>query len=183
MGRTQIFSGNVAPISEPPMPTKKPIVLALVRYYLPGYKSGGPVRTIVNLVDHLSDDIEFLIVTSDRDALDPAPYSDIRVDAWNRVGKALVYYVSPAKQTVRGFLSLIAHTHHDVLYLNSFFDPIFTQRPLLARRLGLLPSKPVVIAPRGEFSAGALTFKRWKKLPYKWFAATLGLYRGLIWQA
>ena len=168
---------------EPPMPTKKPIVLALVRYYLPGYKSGGPVRTIANLVDHLSDDIEFLIVTSDRDVLDGTPYPGIRVDAWNPVGKALVYYVSPARQTIGGFLKLIAYTPHDVLYLNSFFDPIFTQRPLLARRLGLLSGKPVVIAPRGEFSTGALTFKRWKKEPFKWLASALGLYRGLTWQA
>ena len=165
------------------MQTKKPIVLALVRYYLPGDKSGGPVRTITNIVDHLGDDIEFRIVTSDRDALDDAPYSAVSVDAWNRVGKARVYYVPPAKQTIRGLLKLIEDTPYDVLYLNSFFDPIFTQRPLMVRRLGLLPTKPVVIAPRGEFSPGALAIKRWKKVPYQWFASALGLYRGLIWQA
>ena len=49
----------------------------MVRYYLPGYKSGGPVRTIVNLVDHLGDDIDFRIVTSDRDALEDAPYANV----------------------------------------------------------------------------------------------------------
>ena len=134
-------------------------------------------------LDHLSDDIEFRIVTSDRDALDEAPYPGMRVDAWNRVGKAPVYYVSPEKQSIRGFLKLIADTPYDVLYLNSFFDPIFTQRPLLARGLGLLPTKPVVIAARGEFSPGALAIKRWKKVPYRWFASAIGLYRGLIWQA
>jgi glycosyltransferase involved in cell wall biosynthesis len=165
------------------METNKPIVLTLVRYYLPGYKSGGPVRTITNIVDHLGDDIEFRIVTSDRDALDDEPYSAVSVDAWNRVGKARVYYVSPAKQTIRGFLKLIADTPYDILYLNSFFDPIFTQRPLIARRLGLLPTKPIVIAPRGEFSPGALAIKRWKKVSYRWFASALRLYRGLIWQA
>jgi glycosyltransferase involved in cell wall biosynthesis len=70
-----------------------------------------------------------------------------------------------------------------VLYLNSFFDPVFTQRPLLARQLGLLPNKPVVIAPRGEFSPGALSIKHWKKAPYKSFTSAFGLYRDLIWQA
>jgi glycosyltransferase involved in cell wall biosynthesis len=165
------------------MQTKKPMVLALVRYYLPGYKSGGPVRTINNIVEHLGDDIDFRILTSDRDALDDAPYPDVSVDAWNRVGKARVYYVPPTKQTTRGLLQLIKDTPYDVLYLNSFFDPIFTQRPLMIRRLGLLPTKPVVIAPRGEFSSGALAIKRWKKVPYQWFASALGLYRGLIWQA
>ena len=113
------------------MQTKKPIVLVLVRYYLPGDKSGGPVRTITNIVGHLGDDIEFRIVTSDRDALDHPPYSAVSVDSWNRVGKARVYYFSPAKQTIRGLLKLIEATPYDVLYLNSFFDSIFTQRPLM----------------------------------------------------
>jgi glycosyltransferase involved in cell wall biosynthesis len=173
----------VGPSGEPLMQTKKPIVLAFVRYYLPGDKSGGPVRTISNLVDHLGGDIEFRIVTSDRDALDNVPYPGVRVDAWNRVGDALVYYVPPAKRTIRRFLKLIENTPYDVLYLNSFFDPIFTQRPLMARRLGLLPTKPVVIAPRGEFSPEALAIKHWKKVPYQWLASAFGLYRGLIWQA
>jgi len=42
-------------------------ILGLVEYYLPGYKSGGPVRTIANMVNQLSDHFEFWIVT--RDAL------------------------------------------------------------------------------------------------------------------
>lgn len=165
------------------MQTKKPIVLVFVRYYLPGDKSGGPVRTITNLVDHMGGEIEFRIVTSDRDALDKVPYPGVRVDAWNRVGEALVYYVPSAKRTFGRFLRLIKNTPYDVLYLNSFFDPIFTQRPLIARRLGLLPTKPVVIAPRGEFSPGALAIKHWKKVPYQWLASAFGLYGGLIWQA
>lgn len=168
---------------EPLIRPRKPLVLAFVRHYLPGYKSGGPVRTIANLVDHLSDEIEFRIVTSDRDLLDEAPYSGVRIDAWNRVGKALVYYVPPARRTIRGILQVIAATPYDVLFLNSFFDPIFTQRLLLARGLGLLPAKPTVISPRGELSPGALAIKRWKKVPYRWFASAVGLYRGLIWQA
>src|SRR6266550_7544221 len=110
MGRSRYASSGVGPSGEPPMQTKKPIVLVLVRYYLPGYKSGGPVRTIANLVDHLSDDLEFRIVTRDRDSLDELPYPGIKVDAWNRVGKALVYYISPAKQTISGLFKLLKDT-------------------------------------------------------------------------
>jgi glycosyltransferase involved in cell wall biosynthesis len=162
---------------------KKPIILALVHYYLPGYKSGGPVRTIVNMVDHLSDYFDFRIVTSDRDALDEAPYAGVAIDSWNTVGKAQVYYLSPSNRSMRALARIVSDMPYDVLYLNSFFDLVFTQRPLLARRLGLLPNKPVVIAPRGEFSPGALAIKHWKKAPYKWFASALGLYQDLTWQA
>lgn len=165
------------------MQTRKTIVLVLVRYYLPGDKSGGPVRSISNIVDQFGGEFDFRIVTSDRDSLDKAPYAGVAVDAWNQVGKAQVYYLSPRNRSVLALARLFCGTPYDLLYLNSFFDPVFTRRPLLARRLGLLPTKPVVIAPRGEFSPGALLLKRWKKGPYRWLASAIGLYRGLTWHA
>ena len=155
----------------------------MVRHYLPGYKSGGPVRTIANMVDHLGDYFDFRIVTFNRDATEDAPYANVAIDSWNTVGKAQVYYLSPENSSIRTLVRLLFETPYDVLYLNSFFDPVFTQRSLLARRLGLMPNKPTVIAPRGEFSPGALAIKRWKKAPYKSFASAFGLYRDLIWRA
>lgn len=161
----------------------RPIVLTFVGCYLPGYKSGGPVRTIANMVDHLGDDLSFRIVTADRDFLDTEPYPDVDIDQWNTVGKAQVFYASPRAQSLVNLARLVRGTPHDVLYLNSFFDPGFTLRPLLARRLGLLPRRAAVIAPRGEFSGGALALKRWKKQSYKTAARALGLYGALTWQA
>ena len=37
----------------------KPRVLVFIDWYAPGYKAGGPVRSLVNLVDHLRDRIDF----------------------------------------------------------------------------------------------------------------------------
>ncbi|SMC26711.1 Glycosyltransferase involved in cell wall bisynthesis [Desulfacinum hydrothermale DSM 13146] len=135
------------------------------------------------MVDHLGSEFDFLIVTSDRDATDSYPYPNISVNAWNSVGKANVCYVPPQRRTLRFLAQLMRETPHDILYLNSFFDPVFTLQPLLARRLGLIPNRPTLIAPRGEFSQGALALKRWKKKPYLSIAKKLGLYRHLFWQA
>src|SRR5262245_37220511 len=165
------------------MQTKKPIILAFVRYYLPGYKSGGPVRTIANMVDRLGDYFDFRILTSDRDAFEEAPYANVLSDSWNIIDKTQVYYLSPTNCSISALVKIFSERPYDVLYLNSFFDPVFAQRPLFARWLGLLPNKPLVIAPRGEFSPGALAIKRWKKKPYKLLSTALGLYRELIWQA
>ena len=161
----------------------KPTVLALVRFYLPGYKSGGPVRTLANMVDRLGEQFRFRIITTDRDMSDGAPYAGVMVDEWNRVGDAKVFYASPAALTFRRLSKLIADTPHEVLYLNSFFHRVFATQPLVGRRLGLLRRAPVVLAPRGEFSAEALKLKRWKKALYMKVAAPLGLYRDLVWQA
>ena len=141
------------------------------------------MRTIANFVDHLGDEFDIRIVTRDRDALDTMPYPYVRVDEWNTVGKARVFYASDRALSLLRVASLLRRTPHDLLYLNSFFSVRFTTLPLLARRLGLAPSKPCVIAPRGEFSEGAFALKGWKKQPYATLSRQIGLYRGLHWQA
>lgn len=161
----------------------KPNILVLISFYLPGYKAGGPLRTISNMVDHLGDDFEFWIVTSDRDLGDTEAYPGLSLNQWVTLGKARVFYVSPENRTMAGLVNVIKNTPHDVLYLNSFFDPVFTVKPLLARCLGKFPRRPVVLAPRGEFSAGALKIKGLKKTAYVCVARMLGLYKKIIWQA
>ena len=160
-----------------------PVILTFVAHYLPGYKSGGPVRTIANMVAHLGINLDFHIITADRDSFEDHPYSNIMVNKWNQAGLAKVFYASPDFLRFRNIVKLICDTPHDVLYLNSFFTPKFTIMPLLARRLWLIPHRPVVLAPRGEFAKDALGLEAWKKRPYLTIARWLSLYRDLTWQA
>jgi hypothetical protein len=99
------------------------------------------------------------------------------------VRKAWVYYVSPERRRLFAWAHLIRETPHDVLYLNSLFNPVYTLLPLLSRRLAGLQMKPVVVAPRGEFSTGALGLKRWKKRPFLAGANIVGPYRNVLWHA
>ena len=161
----------------------KPIILTFTTYYLPGYRAGGPIRTIANMVERLSDTFDFRIVALDRDLGDASPYPDIRGDAWMARGKALVQYVSPEGFGLRKIAEIARSTPHDAIYLNSFFDPRFTQLVLVNHRLGRLCGRPIVIAPRGEFSKGALQLKRFKKSAFIRLATWLKLYDGLTWQA
>lgn len=158
-------------------------MLSFVDYYLPGFKAGGPTRTIINMVASLGDEIDFRIVTRDRDFGSNEQYRGVNIDAWNTVGKAQVYYASPRTLSFGGVRRLIADTQHDVLYLNSFLSPKTTGLALLVRRLGLSQGKPTIIAPRGEFAANALALKALKKGAYLKASRLTGLYRGLVWQA
>ena len=51
------------------------------------------------------------------------------------------------------------------------------------RGLGLAPKARCLIAPRGEFSQGALKLKATKKKAFLFAARAVGLYRGVEWQA
>jgi hypothetical protein len=144
---------------------KKPVILCFVAYYLPGYRSGGPVRTISNFVD------------------DDKPYTGIRADNWCTVGKAHVFYASVQTLSLGGIAQLIRDTPHDLLYLNSFFSIRFTILPLLSRLFLFSSRKPCVIAPRGEFSPAAIEIRKPKKILFLVLSRLIGLYRNLLWQA
>ena len=94
-------------------------ILILAGRYLPGYKDGGPLRTLINLTDALGDEYEFYIACFDRDQGDTQPYTDIERDTWNKVGKAKVWYVQPGGFTKKLLLNLAEDK--DIIYLTSFY--------------------------------------------------------------
>ena len=99
----------------------RPKILCFISHYLPGYKSGGPLKSIYNLSEHLRDHFEFLIITSDRDFKDKKPYKSIKINRWNKVGKVKIFYASRSFMTIKNLSKLINTTNHNILYLNSFF--------------------------------------------------------------
>lgn len=160
----------------------KPIILTFIGNYLPGYKAGGILRQTVNTIDHLCNEFEFRIVTRDRDLGDDRSYTDIKINQWQHVGNAMVYYLSPESDSIKDLFKLIINTQHNVLYLNSFFDAL-TIKVLLIRFFHLENSKPIIIAPWGEFNWASLKQKFLKKILFIIFARLFGLYKNLTWRA
>jgi glycosyltransferase involved in cell wall biosynthesis len=160
-----------------------PTVLVLSPYYLPARRSGGPVQSLSNMVAHLGEEFRFQVLTRDREFDDRSPFPDVRAGAWHRVGKADVRYLAPAELSFGGWRRHLCGTPCELLYLNSFFSPSSTIKPLLLRRFGLLPRLPFVLAPRGEFSPGALAIRARKKRAYLALTKAIGLYDGLLWHA
>jgi glycosyltransferase involved in cell wall biosynthesis len=66
--------------------------------------------------------------------------------------------------------------------LNSWFADL-SVKTLWLRLFRQIPERPLVLAPRGEFSVGALGLKPLKKSAYLWLAHRVNLYKGLVWQA
>ena len=158
-------------------------ILCLTDYYLPGFRAGGPIRSILNFVEHLGDEFEIYIICSDRDMNSTSNYSDVKIDSWNKVGKAKVYYVSKKYLGLKQLIKLLIKFKYDILYLNSFFSPRFTIYPLLLRLLIFKKKKACIICPRGNLSPAALKLKSFKKKLYLKFFNLLKLYQNIYWQA
>jgi glycosyltransferase involved in cell wall biosynthesis len=161
----------------------KPKILILLAYYIPSMKSGGPIRSISNLVESLGDEMDFHVVTSDRDVDGGKPHDGVVPDTWMEVGKAKVLYLSPERLRAASMSRFLASEKADVLYVNSFFSPRFSIVPLLARAAGARGQRSVVLAPRGEFSPGALRLKSSRKQIYLQVAKRLSVYRDVVWHA
>jgi glycosyltransferase involved in cell wall biosynthesis len=160
------------------------VVLAFAAIYWPGYRAGGPVRTMRNLVAALRDDVDFRIFTANHDRGESRPYTEVPTNRWTEVDGARVFYADRAARRAGAICRLAAEIDPDVVYINSFFDPVFSVRPVVLHRLGrLAPRARWVIAPRGEFAAAALSIKAWKKRPYLAASRLAGLHRGMTWQA
>ena len=158
-------------------------IMILLPCYLPGYKAGGPIRSISNLVALLGNEFRFKLLAMDRDRNDSAPYPGIAVGAWLRVGNADVMYLPCGPRGWWRLFQVLRRTTYDLLYLNSFFERRFSMFPLLLHRLHAIRQTPLLLAPRGEFSVGALNIKRWRKRLFIRAVSLLKLYRGICWHA
>jgi glycosyltransferase involved in cell wall biosynthesis len=157
-------------------------VLVLVPGYLPGFKSGGPVRTVANMVDALGDEISFSIVCLNRDLGDNHPYASINKNEWNQQGKAKVFYIERGPRGLFKLMSILRSIEFDVVHLNGFLSFQFSIMPIVMNKLlGL--KVPVIIGPRGEFSKGALALKSAKKRLFINLVKAIDLYRDVIWHA
>jgi len=154
-------------------------ILIIMGRYLPGYKDGGPVRSIKNLVDRLGEEYEFRILTADRDHGDTQAYPEIRAGGWNQVGAAKVYYVQPGgfdKTTVEKLAQ-----EADLVYLCGCFND-YARRTLSLKKEGRISCR-VVIAAMGLFSPGAFHIKYLKKKTYMCLLRALGYFRQAEWSA
>lgn len=158
-------------------------VLIMTAYYLPSVKGGGPIQSIKNLVDNLSDKIDFYILTADRDLGDDKSFSNIIVDEWVKVGNAKVFYTDTSKLNLIKTIEIINSIEYDTMYLNSFFNYKFSIVPILLKKFKRISSKKIVVAPRGEFYQGALGKKSIKKKMFIMSGKIFGLYNNITWHA
>jgi glycosyltransferase involved in cell wall biosynthesis len=162
------------------MHTRKKI-LVFSDWFLPGYKAGGPIRSLANLVHSL--DFDFWIVTRITDHHSSQPYEGIARGNWTKHrNNVQVCYVDQKEINVP-FLKRILREHSfDYIYFNSLFSPTFTLLPLrTARSMGL--TERCVLAPRGMLKAGALSIKSKKKKIFLFVSKLLGWFNNIRWHA
>jgi glycosyltransferase involved in cell wall biosynthesis len=124
-------------------------------YFYPAYKAGGPIQSLVNLVNEIGDELDISVVCSSKDM--DGTNLPIQPDKWNPVKNTCVFYSS------KGFKSYSLALDKDtdvILFINGIFSWNYNFMPLLffkARR---------IVSVRGMLHPEALAQKPLKKSIY-----------------
>lgn len=149
--------------NEPADPSRRPQVLVTCSTFDPGFRGGGPVRSVIGIIDSAPPDVDILLVTRDRDLGENVSYAGLSGD-WVSRGASTVYYLDT--RSPRQWWELVTALRRrkfDLLYVNSLWEPVLSVVPILAVAAGVLSARTVLIAPRGELSPDALAIKPLKK--------------------
>jgi len=150
-------------------------ILAFNDYYIPAKKCGGPVTSIKNAVEALSDEFEFYIEAANHDFGDKEVFPDIG-DEWYQVGKAHVRYHADGDLdfNYKAMEAFISEVNPDVMWFSGLLVPNKIHNAI---RVGEKFGIPVVISPRGEASPDRMKLKGYKKYPYAFLVSLLGIYK------
>ena len=159
-----------------------PRITVFTHSYPPAYLGGGPARSIYALMEALAAEFRFSVVTSASDISAMGPMQSVEPSRWTTFGHATIWYESTHRLPARTAVTLLRETEPQLVYLNSLFDYRFSILPLLVART-MFRRVPVLLAPRGELSTGALALKRRKKRTFLAAFRLLRLHKAVTWQA
>jgi glycosyltransferase involved in cell wall biosynthesis len=156
------------------------IITLTIDWYLPGTNSGGPVRSIANLVSALPE-IDFYIITRNTDYCSTEPYAGIPSNTWVQQGvNVWVYYFSEDQLTKGKMNEVIQGTNAGSLYVSGIYSRAFSQWPVsIGKSLGV----KTIVAARGMLSPHALAVKPLKKYVFLSFMRWINAYEHVSFHA
>jgi len=152
-------------------------ILIFTDWFAPAYKAGGPVRSVVNMVNLLKKEHEVFVFTKDRDLKDTKPFRGIDEDEWMDADGFKIYYYSPGKMTLTKVRMVIDEIQPDRIYLNSMFSNMFLPMWVAAKNGNL------ILCTRGMLRQSALSVKWLKKFVYLNLLKMLGMDKQLTFHA
>jgi len=164
-------------------------ILVLYEYFYPGYKAGGPVQSLQNMILALQDLYDFYVIANAYDLNDTDYYTGVVTDDWNEVVLAKdarpiqVWYASHKSPGIVQLKQIIEDIQPHKVYINGMFARSIIRYPLWLRKMGAIAADELIISPRGMIQEGALATKAWKKKLYLSWMRLVGLFEKLHWHA
>ena len=155
-------------------------ILVFIDWFLPGYKAGGPITSVRNMIDNLYSEARFMVVTRDRDYMSETPYENIQTDKWIENDRFDVYYVSENQLNKTVIDKIIFETDYDLAMVNGIYSKYFSVIPLktLKRK-----NKPIIVSVRGMLAKSARDINPLKKKLFLFYARLSKLFKDVTFHA
>jgi glycosyltransferase involved in cell wall biosynthesis len=134
-------------------------------FFIPAYKAGGPIQSLVNLVHHLHKEVEMKVICSNEDH--DGTRLAVAADTWTDTGEASVFY------TARGFSGIrnSIREWNTTFFINGIYSVHFSFLPAITFR------GRKIISVRGMLHPGGLSQKSFKKKAYLFIWKMFRLHR------
>lgn len=159
---------------------KKTLVI-FTDWYVPGFRAGGPIRSVHNIARLLSEDYNIKIVTRNTDYGSSEPYPGITPDEWLQVDGHEVMYLSEQNTGFKTIRKLCKASAGNSMLINGLFSFYFSILPMFLRFTD--NTQVTLIAVRGMLHRSALAVKPFKKQLFIAFARGLGLFKNFTLMA
>lgn len=141
------------------MPNSK--LLLFTDWFYPGYKAGGPIKSVTNLAIALQQQMEVYVFTANTDLNEAQPYSNIQANEWVapiKNSNVKVYYCSKEYLNKQKIIEIIDEVKPTHIYLNHLWSYWFVLQPLFIVWKKFKHIK-IVLCPRGALFPSALHYK------------------------
>jgi glycosyltransferase involved in cell wall biosynthesis len=163
-------------------------LLIFYDWFYPGYKAGGPIQSLTNLVTTLVTEFDIFVITSVFDLNSSLPYPNVTPNRWNIVTlpgaekPVNIYYATKQELGKKKLRQLFATANPQAIFLNGVFSYRFFLLPLLTAR-SVESNCKIVVSARGMLKKGALAGKFFKKKMYLWYLRIAALLDNVTWHA
>ena len=161
-------------------------ILIFYDYFLPGFKAGGPVQSLANLIMALQQDYEFIVMTSAYDLGAAKPYPTIQTNQWNdlAIGNTIIkIWYADKVIDYAAFSKTIRSVLADFVFFNCIYSYRFFLYPLLHKNKLFSRNTKFINSPRGILQPGSFAVKGGKKKLYLYLLKKSGLLRNCFWHA
>ena len=159
------------------------MITILTDYFLPSYRAGGPIKSLVAIVNLFSENsISYRLVTRNRDFGVDQEFDT--PDFFDAAEPSQIHYLSD-RSRLNFVLNIfkILRREADIVYLNSLFSLSLSILPVIYISFFMKKQPRVILAPRGELDCGALRIRKQKKLLFLMLSRMTRLYKNVEFQA
>lgn len=154
-------------------------VLVFIDWFLPGYRAGGPITSMKQMIENLHKELDFFVICRNTDYQSEVEY-DFPCEKWVDQGTYQSYFVKESNLGKDVINKVVASQNFDIFYINGMYSKFFSILPLQILKND---HRSKIVAPRGMLAPSAMAIKPIKKKAFLALSKIKGWHKSVLFHA